>query len=696
VAGADIVSGDIPRNTADESRPQFDVLEDQLFDQDPSEDAVELSLDLNDAVDGTREPAHDLTLEPEVLSLDMDDPFDLAGDGEGEVSETGVSDGVEEVVPDGTGEPDLASIDGDGDGFTPAEGDCDDSHPDIYPGSEIVVRYRDYDCDDKVEYQVSFWVTVDDEYEFCVDGDFVGSDATWSDAERYDLELESGPHVIGINGIDSAGVITGMATRVVAGGYEINSHGSPTDGIDSTAWRYYPLEDEGPQLEWCQVIYDDSLWGPALFNTEIDDDSWHENPDSLSPHEVDWIWDGRPSEFNEAWFRRSFYLPDEEIPVPTPPETPSCDVAIPEALPPEGTRLHNGVAVAFHGTQFGVVTDIWADAWREGDDQVYFHRLDVDGLPLSDALLVNDAGSVTAWNTFPDIAASSTGFGVVFEDGRHGRYDYDQIYFNGLTVEGVVIGADQRVTDTTAFAKHPSITSGPDGGWLTVWQDERDGHYEIYGASISNTGVVGEAVRLTVSLSQARRPDLAYLPESDVALVVWQDTGDGNREVYGQRFNGQFETIGDPLRVTETEAYSGQVSVVAGETGDAFGLVYADESLQNREIFFVSIGEVDEVSEPIQVTQSQGISTHPEIAATDEGWGIVFRDDRFGQEDIFLVEVTREGVLSEHPTNISNSTLNSINPHLAYGEGRYLVVWEEQTDSASEYYYPYYSLIACP
>ena len=47
--------------------------------------------------------------------------------------------------------PDPNAVDQDGDGFTPATGDCDDSHPFVYPGALEYANGIDDDCDGIVD-----------------------------------------------------------------------------------------------------------------------------------------------------------------------------------------------------------------------------------------------------------------------------------------------------------------------------------------------------------------------------------------------------------------------------------------------------------------------------------------------------------------------------------------------------------------
>jgi hypothetical protein len=142
----------------------------------------------------------------------------------------------------------------------------------------------------------------------------------------------------------------------------------------------------------------------------------------------------------------------------------------------------------------------------------------------------NPANSYTPFNNAWCIAASGGDVHVVWWDNRVGN---DEIYYKRSTDSGLSWGADTRLTSNSGSSQYPSISiSG-----LNVhvaWQDDRDGNFEIYYNRSTDGGVNWETyIRLTDNTSASKFPSLSVSGSN--VHVVWQDYRDGNWEIYSKR-----------------------------------------------------------------------------------------------------------------------------------------------------------------
>jgi hypothetical protein len=231
--------------------------------------------------------------------------------------------------------------------------DCDDTNPNIYPGSKTHIEGVDYDCDGKKEYLATIVISVDDELtELCANGDFIQSFGPyfnqWPYADTYQVVLESGDNVIGVSGKDTGTVISAFIATIAVNGqtYRTDNVPPPTSGQkytpsdpewNQTKWRYFPKEAATIEVNWCHRGFDDSKWGPAIIARSTNCDqtpnlgqlgscpwtgancgdpqgrcpqdfaSYYD--DSIAGNEPMWIWDYYPVNLNSAWFRYHLTLP---------------------------------------------------------------------------------------------------------------------------------------------------------------------------------------------------------------------------------------------------------------------------------------------------------------------------------------------------------------------------------------------------
>ena len=128
---------------------------------------------------------------------------------------------------------------------------------------------------------------------------------------------------------------------------------------------------------------------------------------------------------------------------------------------------------------------------------------------LLDTSAIYAAVPDTNWQDYPDIAFDGVNYLVVWQDDRNGDYD---VYGARLTQDGVVI-------DTGAF----SIVNAPgdqvrpaaafDGNnYLIVWEDQRSGESDVFGARVTTSGLVLDSLSFPIVCLQNEQayPSIAF------------------------------------------------------------------------------------------------------------------------------------------------------------------------------------------
>ncbi|HEY5122485.1 MAG TPA: sialidase family protein, partial [Ignavibacteria bacterium] len=149
-----------------------------------------------------------------------------------------------------------------------------------------------------------------------------------------------------------------------------------------------------------------------------------------------------------------------------------------------------------------VVHVVWYDN-RDGNQEIYYKRSTDAGISWgADVRLTNNTGA----SYFPSVAVSGSVVHVVWIDGRDGN---NEIYCKRSTDAGLSWGADTRLTNNTAYSFYPSIAVS--GSVVhVVWEDYRDGNYEIYYKSSLDEGVSwGTDTRLTNNTAGSYFPSVA-------------------------------------------------------------------------------------------------------------------------------------------------------------------------------------------
>jgi hypothetical protein len=169
---------------------------------------------------------------------------------------------------------------------------------------------------------------------------------------------------------------------------------------------------------------------------------------------------------------------------------------------------------------------IWQDT-RDGNTEIYYKRSTNNGINWGiDTRLTNNAGA----SGNPLGASIGLNVYVVWDDNRDGNWE---IYFKHSTDAGITWGSDIRLTDTTGDSGWPSIAVAPPFIHVT-WEDQRDGNREIYyRRSINNGQNWDPYIRQTNNTSMSRLPSIAV--SSSFVHIIWQDGRDGNGEIYYKR-----------------------------------------------------------------------------------------------------------------------------------------------------------------
>lgn len=339
--------------------------------------------------------------------------------------------------------------------------------------------------------------------------------------------------------------------------------------------------------------------------------------------------------------------------------------------------------VAFDGSGFLVV---WQDRRNHPDSgDIYAARVSREGLVLDpDGIPVSCAAGV---QLHPDLAFDGANLLVVWEDERNSP-DTSDIYGARVTAAGVVLDTAGIVVSTVASSGWPAVAF--DGtNHLVVWQDDRNGSLDVYGARVNQAGAVLDPDGIPVSSAAGRQshPDLAF--DGENFLAVWDDgrSSPDTFDIYGTRVTPAGEVL-DTAGIGISVATRRQRYPALAHDGTDFMVVW-QHSYNTSLPYAVSGARVTSagtVLDSAGISISENSSYCPAVAFGDEHHLVVHTGLiglPGGPGPILVpfingVRVTPEGVvLDPLGDTISTEANDQASPAVTFGNENFLTVWQD-------------------
>lgn len=200
----------------------------------------------------------------------------------------------------------------------------------------------------------------------------------------------------------------------------------------------------------------------------------------------------------------------------------------------------------------------WTDD-RAGLD-IYGQFIDSSGQPVGQNFRVNsDTGNAFQWYSFSSMDTLNRSI-VVWMDTRNGPF---QIFGRLFDAAGVPTGPDFCVQDVLTYGYYASVARNETGRFVCAWMDYReDNEPNIYCQVFREDGSrVGSNFRVNDDRGRNYQGYPACAIASDGTFVVaWEDTRNGDCDVYLQWFDSTGTALAENQRVnddqTTTDCYS--------------------------------------------------------------------------------------------------------------------------------------------
>jgi hypothetical protein len=238
------------------------------------------------------------------------------------------------------------------------------------------------------------------------------------------------------------------------------------------------------------------------------------------------------------------------------------------------TSYNNASSVAANESNVHVV---WYDN-RHGNYEIFYKRSTDDGVSWgTDTRLTNNFAS----STTPSVSAVGQLVHVIWEEFRDGN---SEIYYKRSSNGGSHWGADIRLTTNSFSSRYPSLSVS--GHKIhVVWNDDRNGsgNNEIYYKRSTDAGQSwGTDTRLTNNSHFSYFPTISVYQEN--VHVAWNDNRDGHMEIYYKRSTDGGLFWGPDTRITSYSSNPSSNSISA--SGPHVHLTYIDQRNSQTKVYY--------------------------------------------------------------------------------------------------------------
>jgi hypothetical protein len=282
--------------------------------------------------------------------------------------------------------------------------------------------------------------------------------------------------------------------------------------------------------------------------------------------------------------------------------------------------------------------------------QVHAEKFTRNGY-ISDSWELSKPGIGCGSSEFPAVAMNKSGKVIVAWNDDF-PFPYNQgipqdVYAERLDSAANVTGDIFRVNeDTTGNQGIPSVGIDSSGKYVAVWQDNRNGSYQIYGRMYTNRGIpFGPSFKISDVGGDNTNPEIA-MNGAGFFAVVWENDQDGN--IYCQRFFSTGLRIGGNFRVNATTKTIQNNPTIALNDSNQLVIAWQDTTSSHPNLIRAQVydpngspllRDEDLIVNDDEGSCNQGYRGSINLAMNKKGNAVVFWDDERNYADQFYGQV---------------------------------------------------------
>jgi len=261
--------------------------------------------------------------------------------------------------------------------------------------------------------------------------------------------------------------------------------------------------------------------------------------------------------------------------------------------------------IAFDGSNYCAIwTHNIGGAWR------------VKGTRISPAGIVLDPAYISVASTgnamSPQIASHVDGFLTVWVDYRD-SYTSPDIYGARIASAGYVLDpAGFAISNLGGLEYRPAVCFG-DIHYLVAWEDMRTGLKDIYCARIDTNGNILDPNSIAVAIAPELQENTTIAFDGTNYLLIWQDKRNGDYDIYGARV-GQDGAVLDPAGIAISTAVKDQINPSVVFDGVDYIVVWEDHRDLPSDIYGAIIDTSGAVIDSFLAIAQPGPQSNPKLS----------------------------------------------------------------------------------
>lgn len=276
-------------------------------------------------------------------------------------------------------------------------------------------------------------------------------------------------------------------------------------------------------------------------------------------------------------------------------------------------------------------------------------------------------------------------YGFAWQDRRDGDYE---VYFTVLDQAGAKVFPDTRLSNAPGFSVNVALTwTGAE--FVTVWQDERDGLFHLYGQRIS---VDSQPIEGNVAMTGPggtwgnEGPSIAA---GFAGIGVAWTVGDAYTHfIQFRTYNPDLSPLSTEISLTDGTTDAVYPTVVWNE--DRYVIAWFDKSANPKSIYAAAVAEDGTVLVPATPVTSPGTfrSRYPYLRPLGDRLLLVYSDDRDQNDgyELYSRMIGADLAPLTDEKRLTVDTMDSIYPIAAFGpEGDVGILFRDDRDNGEHH-----------